>query len=72
MKRIKLTPAQFGWLCARLQETYRAAGSQVQDLESWQTISYYKRNNAENVRLRALADAKNTMAFCEAFRDAIV
>lgn len=72
MKKFKLTPAQFGWLCSRLSETYRAAAEQARDLESFQTISYYKRNNAEDIRLRTLQDCKNTMQFCKDFRDAII
>lgn len=71
MKKVKLTPAQFGWLSARLSETYRAAAELARDLESFQTISFYKRNNAEDIRLRTLRDCVNTMQFCKDFAYAI-
>ena len=72
MKTVKLTPEQFSWLCAKLQETYREAEYNVQLLESSQSINYYLRHDAVCIRLRALLNAKKTMRFCEKFEKAII
>lgn len=72
MKEIKITTEQFSWLCAKLQETYREAEIDVQQLESSQSINYYLRNDAVCIRLRALLNAKKTMKFCKEFEKAII
>lgn len=70
--KVSLSLRQFGWLCSKLQEEYSSAHDAVNDLTSPSAISFYKRNDAEDVRLRRLQSARDMITFCESFRDSLL
>lgn len=71
-RKVTLSARQFAWLCSKLQQEYSSAHDVVNDLTSKQSISFYKRNDADEVRCRRLEAARDMITFCESFRDTLL
>ena len=71
-KTVTLSARQFAWLCSKLQQEYSSAHDVVNDMTSPFTVSYYKRNDAEDVWRRRLQAARDMISFCESFRDTLL
>lgn len=71
-RKVTLSARQFAWLCSKLQQEYSSAYNVVNDMVSPSTISFYKRNDAEEVRCRRLQSARDMISFCESFRDTLL
>lgn len=71
-RKVTLSARQFVWLCSKLQQEYTSAHDVVNELTSPKTISFYKRNDADDVRCRCLQNARDMISFCECFRDTLL
>ena len=71
-RKVSLSTRQFAWLCSKLQQEYSSAHDVVNDMTSLSSISFYKRNDADNVRCRRLQAARDMISFCESFRDTLL
>lgn len=71
-RKVTLSARQFAWLCSKLQQEYSSAHDVVNDMTSPKTISFYKRNDADEVRCRCLQAARDIITFCESFRDTLL
>lgn len=69
---ISLGAEQVTWLCSKLQQELALQRAAVDDLTHPLTISFYKRNDAEEIRLRRLESARAMIDFCEVFHDALI
>lgn len=67
METIQLTKQQFCWLAAKIQDEYSRAWRECQELRSPASVSYYRRNNVEDIRIRNIEDYERTMRFCIEF-----
>lgn len=71
-RKVTLSARQFAWLCSKLQQEYSSAHDVVNDMTSPQSISFFKRNDADEVRRRRLQAARDMISFCESFRDTLL
>lgn len=67
-----MSNSQFTWLCAKLQQELAIQRDVVADLTHPFTISFYKRNDAEDIRLRNLEYARAMIGFYEVFYGALI
>lgn len=65
MKTIQLTEQQFGWLKKRIFEEYSKAWAESNTLRTPSEVSFYRRNDAEDIRIRSIEDYERTMRFCQ-------
>lgn len=71
-RKVTLSARQFAWLCSKLQQEYASAHDVINDMTSTSTISFYIRNNGEDVWRRRLQAARDMISFCESFRDTLL
>lgn len=71
-RKVTLSARQFAWLCSKLQQEYSYAHDIVNDMTSPSSISYFKRNDADDIRRRRLQAAHDLISFCESFRDTLL